>query len=94
MRKLQWHSSSGAELSALLTLASLENSAAVGESTVYHITHVGREKLAIALPDGKAIIVELCQPQHIRRRHQDPVAAQDATTAPQSELTPAASNIG
>ncbi|CAN5879563.1 hypothetical protein BH11PSE12_BH11PSE12_25080 [soil metagenome] len=81
MHKLQWHSHASTELSALLTLASLENSAAVGDSTVYHITHDGREKLAIALPDGKAIIVELSQPQHIKRRRQDPAVAQDTATA-------------
>ncbi len=90
MHKLQWHSNSSAELSALLTLASLENSAAIGDSTVYHITHDGREKLAVALPDGKAIIIELSQPQHIKRRRQDPVVAQDAA----SRLTSPAGNTG
>lgn len=73
MRKLQWQAESIIELSTLLTQATLENSAAVGTSTVYHILHDGQEKLAISLPDGQALIIELADAPQTRRRRRDPV---------------------
>lgn len=73
MSKLLWHTESVSQLAALLRLSTLENSAAVGASTVYQITHEGREKLAVSLPDGQAIIVELRDVLRTRRRRVDPV---------------------
>lgn len=68
MTKLSWQVVSGAELSNLLTQSSLEDSSAVGGSTVYHVIHDGQEKIAIALPDGQAMLVEPGDVNNPRRR--------------------------
>lgn len=75
MSKLLWGTKSVGELSTLLTLSTIENSAAVGASTIYQIMHEGREKLAVSLPDGQAIIIELRDVIRTRRRRVDPVKA-------------------
>lgn len=75
MSKLLWRAASVSELSNLLTQSTLENSAAIGASTVYQITHEGREKLAVSLPDGQALILELREVTKTRRRRVDPVNA-------------------
>jgi predicted DNA-binding protein (UPF0251 family) len=72
MTKFQWRTESGAELANLLRQASLEKSAAIGTSTIYQILHDGREKLAVALPDGQVLIIEATEPAKIRRRRIDP----------------------
>jgi hypothetical protein len=72
MTKFQWHTETAAELASLLRQASLEKSAASGACTIYQIVHEGREKLAVSLPDGQAIIVEAAEPAKIRRRRVDP----------------------
>ena len=76
MSKLHWRTESTTALATFLKHADLEKSAAIGNSTLYQITHEGREKLAIALPDGQALIIETGEPQKIRRRV-DPVKKVD-----------------
>lgn len=75
MSKLLWRTESVSQLAAILTHSTLENSAAVGTSTVYQILHEGREKLAVSLPNGQAIIIELQEVVRTRRRRVDPVEA-------------------
>ncbi len=71
MKKLHWHIGSSAQLSHLLIQATLEQSAAIGGSTLYHIMHDGEEKLAIALPDGQTLIVALANPDSTHSRRLD-----------------------
>ncbi len=73
MTKFQWRTESGAELATLLRKATLEKSAAIGASTIYQIMHNGREKIAVALPDGQVLIIEAAESTKIRRRRIDPV---------------------
>lgn len=80
MNKFQWRTESATALATLLKQASLEKSAAIGACTVYQIVHEGREKLAIALPDGQALIIESGEPPRIRRRRVDPVTSVDPET--------------
>jgi predicted DNA-binding protein (UPF0251 family) len=72
MNKLQWRTEPATALATLLKQATLEQSAAIGTSTLYHIIHEGRQKLAISLPDGQALIIESGNPAIIRRRRVDP----------------------
>ena len=78
MTKFQWRTESAAELASLLRQATLEKSAAAGACTIYQIMHEGREKLALALPDGQAIIIETAEVTKIRRRRIDPVTKDEA----------------
>ena len=73
MPKFQWRTESAAKLASLLRQATLEKSAAAGACTIYQIMHEGREKLAVSLPDGQAIIVETSEAIKIRRRRIDPL---------------------
>ena len=73
MTKFQWRTESAAELASLLRQATLEKSAAAGTCTIYQIMHEGREKLAVSLPNGQAIIIEATEATKIRRRRIDPV---------------------
>jgi hypothetical protein len=73
MTKFQWHIETTTELATLLRQALLEKSAAIGTSTVYQITHEGREKVAVSLPDGQVLIIEGAETAKIKRRRVDPV---------------------
>ena len=73
MNKLMWQAGTAAELAELLKQSTLENSSAVGETTIYHVSHDGREKLALSLGGGHALIVELNQTKFLRRRRLDPI---------------------
>lgn len=68
MKQLRWKANSTAELPQLLTQATLTNSAAIGASTVYHILHEGQEKLAVSLPDGQALIIEVGEKTNLNTR--------------------------
>lgn len=73
MTKFQWRTESATDLATLLKQAEIQTSAAIGASTIYQIIHEGREKLAVALPDGQVLIIEAAEPTKIRRRRVDPV---------------------
>lgn len=73
MSRLIWHAVSQGELATLLKDATLAGSRAVGTSTVYELNHGGQEILAVSLPDGQAVVVQLNIRPHILRRHVDPV---------------------
>jgi len=68
MSRLQWRTVPQAELPLLLKEAALDASRAIGQSTVYQLTVAGREMLAIALPDGQAVLVEATVPPKVNRR--------------------------
>jgi predicted DNA-binding protein (UPF0251 family) len=72
MSKLQWCTTSASRLSELLTQAKLDKSAAIGNSTMYQIIHEGREMLAIALPDGQVIVIDIVDQLNAKRRRADP----------------------
>lgn len=69
MNKLNWRAVPHAELSLLLKQATLDDSRAVGSSTVYHLQLEGRDVLAISLPDGQAVLVEARLQPKVNRRH-------------------------
>jgi hypothetical protein len=71
MSKLRLNSVTTAQLSSLLTLSTLEKSSALGDSSIYHILHDGKEKIAISLPDGKAVVIELEVDEQGKRRRID-----------------------
>lgn len=74
MNKLSWRSMPHADLAQLLGRATLSDSRAVGASTVYHLSVEGRDQVAIALPDGQAVLVETNGRVRVKRRRIDPVA--------------------
>ena len=80
MSKFQWHTESATELATLLKQAEIQTSAAIGTSTIYQITHEGREKLAISLPEGQTLIIEASEPLKVRRRRIDPIKNVEAKT--------------
>lgn len=73
MKRLNWRAVPAAELALLLKEAQLTDSRAVGTSTVYQVNRDGQDVLAVALPDGQAVVVELSVRPHNQRRHIDPV---------------------
>ncbi|WP_296445179.1 hypothetical protein [Rhodoferax sp. UBA5149] len=79
MSKLLWRSGSVAELSQLLTQGTLETSTEISGSTVYHLTHDGQDKVAISLPDGKALFIESTGGRKPRRRRAESVPAVEPT---------------
>ncbi|MDP3653980.1 MAG: hypothetical protein Q8R67_20105 [Rhodoferax sp.] len=85
MSKLLWRVGSSGELAKLLRAATLEESAAVSGATVYRVQHESTEKIAIALPDGQALIIEPAATGRPRRRRQE--VATTATAEPQSDDT-------
>ncbi len=69
MSRLNWRALPHGELATLLKGATLADSRAVGASTVYQLNRDGQDMLAVSLPDGQAVVVELCnRPQTLRRR--------------------------
>ena len=72
MNRLNWRTIASQELALLLKRAALDDSRAVGTSTVYRLTLDGRDVLAVSLPDGEAVVVEVAAPVHTLRRRVDP----------------------
>lgn len=72
MSKLNWHAAPPGELALLLKQAKLDDSRAVGSSTVYRLNLAGREVLAVSLADGAAVIIEAHVPPRVKRRRVDP----------------------
>ncbi len=71
MNPLQWRNLDAAALAELLGRATVQDSRAVGESTVYEMQCEGRALLAIALQDGQAIVVERAPRIPLHRRSID-----------------------
>lgn len=71
MKPLHWQALDASALAALLRGATLTDSRAVGASTVYQLQHDGRHLLAVALPDGQAVVVETAARAHYQRRSVD-----------------------
>lgn len=77
MKPLQWRNLDAAALAELLGRATVQDSRAVGESTVYEMQCEGQALLAIALLDGQAIVVERAPRTPLHRRsidHEAPTA--------------------
>ncbi|TAH13090.1 MAG: hypothetical protein EAZ11_03755 [Curvibacter sp.] len=72
MKRLNWRAVPRGELAKLLEHARLEDSRAVGTTTVYHLTVDGEEQMAVSLPDGQAVIVEMNSAPPNKRRRLDP----------------------
>jgi len=81
MNKLSWRIAPVSELSQMLVSAHLEKSSAIGDATLYHFQQEGQEKMAVALPDGQALMIELQSPEVKRRRKIDSVMAQGIASA-------------
>ena len=58
MNKIQWQTLSATELAQLLQQAQVQDSRAVGDTTVYQLNVDGRELLAVSLADGQALRME------------------------------------
>lgn len=72
MNQLHWRAVASKDLALLLKSAQLDASRAVGTSTVYQLTVDGRAVLAVSMPDGEAVLVEIAAPVHSLRRRVDP----------------------
>ncbi|MDK9723464.1 MAG: hypothetical protein OEL88_01155 [Sterolibacteriaceae bacterium MAG5] len=68
MKDLAWRAANREELATLLTEARQVSSQAVGEATVYRLTGDHPEFLAISLPGGQAVVVEVAPSPGIKRR--------------------------
>jgi len=66
--KLAWRPLDRRALADLLDIARAIDSSAVGATTVYRLETEHGEVLALALPDGEALVVELAAPTPKRRR--------------------------
>lgn len=75
MKRLRWRVTSGLELSSLLVEATLHESAAVGDATLYRISQEEAERVAISLPDGQVLVIEPDLVQWTRRRRQESAPA-------------------
>ncbi len=78
MKRLRWRVASGPELSQLLREATLHESAAVGNATVYRLGLEGSEQVAIALPDGQVVVIDPELVRRTRRRRPESSAAMPA----------------
>lgn len=68
MSKLAWRSIAHAELAQLLNGAALDHSSAVEDATVYHFVQNGTEFVAVSLPEGRAVLLELAIAGRPKRR--------------------------
>ena len=75
MDQMQWCIRSATELAQFLTHATVQQSSAIGGSTLYHVQHEGSEKIALSLSDGSALIIELRAKPSVKRRRIDEAAA-------------------
>lgn len=73
MSRLRWRTAHQGELALLLEKSRLDDSRAVGASTVYQFHLDGQDVLAVSLPDGQAVVVEINSKPHTLRRRIDPV---------------------
>jgi hypothetical protein len=71
MKDIDWKPIGRDELAALLVETKRISSRAIGATTIYRLEREGREIIAMALPDGHALIVERA-PQAKWRRRIDP----------------------
>ena len=69
MSKLNWRSVTTSELALLLKQAQLDDSRAVGTSTVYQLRVEGHDLLAVSLSDGQALLIEAAAKPTLNRRH-------------------------
>jgi hypothetical protein len=72
MNRLNWRTVASADLALMLEKATLDGSRAVGTSTVYQLTVDGRDVLAVSLPDGEAVVIDIALPVRSLRRRVDP----------------------
>lgn len=75
MDQLLWCTRSASELAQFLTHATVQQSSAIGGSTLYHVQHEGNEKIALSLSDGSVLIIELRAKPSVKRRRIDEAAA-------------------
>ena len=68
MSKQAWRRLERRALAELLTQAQAIDSSAVGSTTVYRLKTDDGDVLALALPDGEALVVELAAAAPKRRR--------------------------
>ncbi|HEX8988292.1 MAG TPA: hypothetical protein VF816_10050 [Rhodocyclaceae bacterium] len=68
MKDIDWKAISRQELASLLVETRRVSSHAVGATTLYRLERNGREILAMALPDGYALILEKAAQAKWRRR--------------------------
>ena len=73
MNRLNWRAVPQGALAQLLEKARLDDSRAVGTATVYHLNLDGQEMMAVSLPDGQAVVVEVNGAPKNKRRRVDPV---------------------
>ncbi len=66
--KLAWRRLERRALADLLTTARAIDSSAAGATTIYRLETDAGEVLALALPDGEALVVGLAAPAPKRRR--------------------------
>ncbi|MGE5467032.1 MAG: hypothetical protein ACM3Y9_06365 [Ignavibacteria bacterium] len=71
MKDIEWKAVGRDELAVLLVECKRLSSRAVGATTIYQLERNGREILALALPDGHALVLEK-SPQAKWRRRIDP----------------------
>ena len=74
MSGLAWRRLDRHALADLLTGARLVDSHAVGATTVYRLAAAHGELLALALPDGEALVVEAAAPAPKRRRRAERIS--------------------
>lgn len=68
MKGIAWRAADRHELASLLTEANQVSAQAVGEATVYRLGGEHGEMLAVALPGGQAVVVEVAAPPAVKRR--------------------------
>ncbi|HEX8964222.1 MAG TPA: hypothetical protein VF801_14560 [Rhodocyclaceae bacterium] len=68
MKDIDWKAVSREELANLLAGSKRLASRALGATTIYRLEHDGREFLAMALPDGHALVIEKPPRAKWRRR--------------------------
>ncbi|MDD5250410.1 MAG: hypothetical protein PHY45_15610 [Rhodocyclaceae bacterium] len=68
MKDIDWRAIDRRELATLLANSKRVSSRAIGATTIYRLDHDGREIIAMALPDGAAVIVERAPLAKWRRR--------------------------
>ncbi len=68
MRDVAWHAIGRDELAQLLSEASRIASRGIGATTVYELEHDGHGIVAMALPDGHALVIERAPLSRWRRR--------------------------
>ncbi len=71
MNQLNWRRVASKDLALLLKSAQLDASRAVGTSTVYQLTVEGRAVIAVSMPDGEAVLVEVAPAVRTLRRRVD-----------------------